>query len=165
MKTQPNSVLGLWSRLAAMPGGKWLFSRIICLKAPYFSSVRPCFIDLRPGYCEVTIRKRRAVTNHLGTVHAIAMCNMAELAAGIMSEATVPSSHRWIPRSMTVEYLKKAGTSLRAVAELAVVPAFGPAAELPVPVRVTDSSGEVVCRAVIGMWVSPKKDDSVRAVR
>ncbi|MEO8445126.1 MAG: hotdog fold domain-containing protein [Gammaproteobacteria bacterium] len=152
-----NSVLTLWSRLASLPAGKWLFSRLICLKAPYFSSVRPRFVALRPGYCEVTIRKRRAVTNHLGTVHAIAMCNMAELAAGIMSEATVPLTHRWIPKGMSVEYLKKAGTDLRAVAELPAMPAFGAAAELPVPVSVTDSQGDEVCRAVIRMWVSPRK--------
>jgi acyl-coenzyme A thioesterase PaaI-like protein len=151
-------VLTLWSRLSAWPGGKWLFGRLICLKAPYFSSVRPRFVALRPGHCEVAIRKRRAVTNHLGTVHAIAMCNMAELAAGIMSEATVPATHRWIPKGMTVEYLKKAGGELRAVAELATVPDFGPPAELPVPVRVTDSQGEEVFRAEIRMWVSPKKD-------
>ena len=97
------------------------------------------------------------MTNHLGTVHAIAMCNMAELAAGIMAEATVPATHRWIPKGMTVEYLKKAGSDLRAVAELAAPPDFGPAAEMPVPVSVTDGSGEQVCRAVIRMWVSPRK--------
>lgn len=154
---QPNSVLALWSRLKGVPGGKWLFSRLICLKAPYFSSVRPMFVALRPGYCEVTIRKRRSVQNHLGTVHAIAMCNMAEMAAGIMTEASVPASHRWIPKGMTVEYLKKAGTDLRAVAELAPLPEFGPAAELPVWVKVVDSSGVPVFRAVIRMWVSPKK--------
>jgi len=152
-----NAVLALWGRLAGVPGGRWLFSRLICLKAPYFSSVRPHFVALRPGYCEVTIRKRRAVSNHLGTVHAIAMCNMAELAAGIMSEATVPASHRWIPKGMSVDYLQKAGTSLRAVAELPALPVFGPAAELPVPVTITDSRGEQVCRAVIRMWVSPRK--------
>lgn len=152
------SVLAIWDRLARLPGGKWLFSRLICLKAPYFSSVRPRFVALRPGYCEVTIAKRRAVTNHLGTVHAIAMCNMAELAAGIMTEVSVPATHRWIPKGMTVEYLRKAGSDLRAVAELAPLPGFGPAAELPVPVSVTDRQGEPVFRAVIRMWVSPKKD-------
>lgn len=158
-----NSVLTLWGRLSGWPGGKWLFSRLICLKAPYFSSVRPTFVLLRPGHCEVTIRKRRAVQNHIGTVHAIAMCNMAELAAGIMSEATVPASHRWIPRSMTVDYLKKAGTSLRAVARLDTLPAFGPAADMPVPVSVTDSNGVEVCRAEIRMWVSPRKDPGAPA--
>ena len=150
------SVLAIWGRLAPLPGGKWLFSRLICLKAPYFSSVRPRFVALRPGYCEVAIRKRRAVTNHLGTVHAIAMCNMAELAAGILTEATVPGTHRWIPKGMTVEYVKKAGSDLRAVAELDHLPDFGPAAEMPVPVSVTDSQGEQVFRAVIRMWVSPR---------
>lgn len=45
--------------------------------------------------------------NHIGTVHAIAMCNMAELAGGTMTEVTVPSTHRWIPKGMTVEYLKR----------------------------------------------------------
>lgn len=153
-----NAVLSLWGRLSAWPGGKWLFSRLICLKAPYFSSVRPTFVALRAGHCEVAIRKRRAVTNHLGTVHAIAMCNMAELAAGIMSEATVPATHRWIPKSMTVDYLKKAGTNLRAVARLDPLPAFGPAADMPVPVSVTDSDGVEVCRAEIRMWVSPRKN-------
>ncbi len=152
------SLLATWGRLAPLPGGKWLFSRLICLKAPYFSSVRPRFVALRPGYCEVAIRKRRAVTNHLGTVHAIAMCNMAELAAGIMSEATVPASHRWIPKGMSVEYMKKGGSDLRATAELPALPAFGPPVELPVPVTITDRQGEPVCRAVIRMWVSPRKD-------
>ena len=152
-----NSVLSLWGRLAALPGGRWLFSRLICFKAPYFSSVRPRFLALRPGRCEVAIRKRRAVTNHLGTVHAIAMCNMAELAAGIMTEATVPTTHRWIPKGMTVEYLKKAGSDLRAIAELPGIPGFGPAAELPVPVSVTDNLGELVFRAEIRMWISPRR--------
>ncbi len=160
--TQQNSVLALWSRLAGLPGGKWLFSRLICFKAPYFSSVRPTFVALRSGYCEVTIPKRRAVTNHLGTVHAIAMCNMAELAAGIMSEASVPASHRWIPKGMSVDYLKKAGSDLRAVAEVNPLPEFGAAFELPVPVNITDRSDVVVCRAVIRMWVSPKKEAAGR---
>jgi acyl-coenzyme A thioesterase PaaI-like protein len=158
-----NSVVALWNRLSAWPGGKWLFSRLVCLKAPYFSSVRPTFVALRPGRCEVTIRKRRAVQNHIGTVHAIAICNMAELAAGTMSEATVPPSHRWIPKSMTVEYLQKAGTDLRATAILDPLPVFGAAADLPVPVSVVDQHGVEVFRAEIRMWVSPKRMSGARA--
>ena len=83
---------------------------------------------------------------------------MAEVAAGIMSEATVPPTHRWIPKGMTVEYLKKAETDLRAVAKLPSMPEFGPASELPVPVDVTDTAGVTVFRAVIRMWVTPKKE-------
>ena len=152
-----NSTLNLWQRLATVPVGKWLFSRLVCWKAPYFASIRPRFQVLRPGNSVVTIRKRRSVTNHIGTVHAIAMCNLAEIAAGTMTEVTVPGNYRWIPKGMTVEYLRKAETDLTAVAEISPMPNFVGPFELPVKVVVTDTSNQVVFRAVINMWVSPRK--------
>jgi len=127
------------------------------LKAPYFASIRPRFEELRPSFCVVHLPKRRAVLNHLGTVHAIAMCNLAELAGGTMTDVSVPATHRWIPKGMTVEYLKKAETSLRGVAALQPIPEFGEAGPLLVTVHVSDAKGEIVFRAVITMWVSPKK--------
>jgi acyl-coenzyme A thioesterase PaaI-like protein len=135
---------------------------VVCFKAPYFGSIAPRFVDLRAGRCEVRMAKRRAVTNHIGTVHAIAMCNLAELAAGTMIEATLPASHRWIPKGMTVEYLKKAATNLRAVAALDPLPDFaGPdfaaPRELPIVVTVTDTAEAVVFRAVITMHIRPRK--------
>ena len=63
---------------------------------------------------------------------------------------------------MTVEYLKKAGTDLCAIAELAPLPEFGAAAEVLVPVNVMDSDGVVVCHAGIRMWVSPRKATHAR---
>ncbi|MFZ5855825.1 MAG: hotdog fold domain-containing protein [Chloroflexota bacterium] len=154
--SQP-SLLSTWERMSKWAGGKWVFSQLVCWKAPYFGSIRPRFVELRPGYCEVRIQKRWAVLNHIGTVHAIAMCNMAEIAGGIMTDVTIPTTHRWIPKGMSVEYLKKAGTNLRAVAELTPIPAFGEGADLPVTINILDAKGQVVCRAVITMWVSPKK--------
>jgi len=91
----PTGTLKLWQSFACVPGGKWAFSRVLCLKAPYFGSIRPAFVELKLGYCKVRIANRRAVLNHLGTVHAIAMCNMAELAGETMTEVTVPTTHRW----------------------------------------------------------------------
>src|SRR5690606_40371017 len=73
--------------------------------------------ELRPGYAEVTFAKRREVLNHIGTVHAIALCNAAELAAGSMTDASIPAGYRWIPRGMTVEYLAKAKGDVRTVAD------------------------------------------------
>ncbi|HYB63667.1 MAG TPA: hotdog fold domain-containing protein [Steroidobacteraceae bacterium] len=149
--------LAIWQRLAGKPGGKWAFSRLVCLKAPYFGSIRPRFEDLRPEYCRLRIRKRRAVLNHIGTVHAIAMCNMAELAGGTMTEVTIPATHRWIPKGMTVEYLKKATTGLVAVATPESKPDWSAPGDYRVNVLVTDRGNEAVFRAVITMWVSPKK--------
>ena len=158
---QPNSTLAAWQRLSRKPGGKWLFTRLVCWKAPYFGSIRPRFVELRPGYSEVHMKKRRRVLNHIRTVHAIAMCNMAELAGGTMTDATVPSDYRWIPKGMTVEYIAKAETDLKATAQIDPIPTFAEAAELPVTVTVEDAVGKTVFRAVITMWVSPKTGRAV----
>jgi len=102
------------------------------------------------------MRKRRGVQNHIGTVHAIAMCNLAELAAGTLTEVSIPPSLRWLPKGMQVEYLKKAESDIEAVATLPEVP-DGPGREVPVTVELNDAAGVIVCRAVITMWVSPRK--------
>ena len=151
-----NAALAAWRKLEAKPLGKALFSRFVCLKAPYFGTISPRFEELRPGYARVSMRKRRAVTNHIGTVHAIAMCNLAELAAGTMTEVSIPESMRWLPKGMTVEYLKKSTGGIHAVATLPEV-AEGAGREVPATVEMKDDTGEVVCRATITMWVSPRK--------
>jgi len=149
--------MSVWKKCASLPAGKWIFSRILAWKAPYFSSISAQFIELKPGYCELKVSKKRKVLNHIGTVHAIAMCNMAELAGGTMIDVTIPAkTHRWIPKSMHVDYLSKAETNLRAVAELNPIPEFNDAEELPVVVNILNESDEIVVKAVITMWISKK---------
>ncbi len=153
-----SQALKVWKTLQNKPAGKWTFSKMICLKAPYFSSISPLFNTLEPNYCEIKIKKQRSVLNHIGTVHAIAMCNMAELAGGTMTEVTVPSSHRWIPKGMTVDYLKKADTDLTAIATPADANfVWNEGCDYLVNVEVKNTRNETVFKAVISMWVSPKK--------
>ncbi len=111
---------------------------------------------MRPGYARVSMKKRRAVTNHIGTVHAIAMCNLAEIAAGTLTEISIPATMRWLPKGMRVDYLRKADGGVEATCTLPAVD-DGPARDVPATVEVTDRSGALVCRAVITMWVSPRK--------
>ena len=152
------SLLSLYRTITRWPAGHWLFSRAVCFKAPYFGTIAPRIVALQPNRCEVRIADRRRVHNHLGTVHAIALCNLAELAAGVMTDATLPPSMRWIPKGMTVEYLKKATGTMHGVAT-PDVPLVESASgyELPVTVVVKNDAGEAVFRASIGMWVSPRK--------
>ena len=151
-----NRALAAWRRLEAKPFCKTLFSRFVCFKAPYFATIRPRFEELRPGLARVSMSKRRGVTNHIGTVHAIAMCNLAELAAGTLTEVSIPESMRWLPRGMTVEYLKKSNGGIHAVATLPDV-AEGAGRDVPATVEMKDDAGELVCRATITMWVSPRR--------
>jgi acyl-coenzyme A thioesterase PaaI-like protein len=125
--------------------------------APYFMSILPHVIRMEPGLAEVTVPKWFFVYNHLHTVHAIASCNAAEVAMGMLMEATVPRSHRWIPKAMNVQYLRKATTSLRAQARLDP-PDFSElteGVELVVPVSIIDRSGTEVVHADITTWVTP----------
>ncbi|TKR30835.1 DUF4442 domain-containing protein [Luteimonas gilva] len=151
------SVLAQYQRITRWPAGHWLFSRAVCLKAPYFASISPRIETLEPNRCVATIRHRRKVTNHIGTVHAIALCNLAELTAGLMTDASLPASMRWIPKGMTVEYVKKAVGKMCATA----LPAqrlveSDQGYEWPVDVTVTDPGDQVVFRARISMWLSPR---------
>lgn len=156
MSSTPKT-LERYQRMTRLPFGHWLFSRAVCLQAPYFGSIRPQVVELAAGRCVVEIPHRRGVQNHIGTVHAIALCNAAELAAGLCSEASLPTSMRWIPKGMDVKYLAKARGRMRAVA-VPGVPAVHSdnGYELPIAVSVTDPDGVEVAHADIRMWATPK---------
>jgi acyl-coenzyme A thioesterase PaaI-like protein len=147
----------MWKHLAERPGGTRLFSAAAMVRVPYFASIAPHVVRMEPGFAEVTVPKWFFVYNHLHTVHAIASCNAAEIAMGMLMEATVPTSHCWIPKSMNVAYRQKATTSLRAQARLDP-PDFTTltdGTEIVVPVSVVDKSGAEVVHADITTWVTP----------
>ena len=149
--------LRAWIRVHKSSFGRWLFARTVAKRAPYFGTIRPRFLDLQPKLCRVWMKKRRAVENHIGTVHALAMGNLCELAAGMCTEVTIPVGMRWIPRGMTIEYLRKAESGVTATSRLNKLEwATGPQS-VGVPVSVVDESGTEVVRAVITMHVTPRK--------
>jgi uncharacterized protein (TIGR00369 family) len=154
--TTTNQVLSLWQKLETKPLGKTIFSKIICWKAPYFATIKPRFEEMRPGFSRVSMPKRRAVHNHIQTVHAIALCNLAEIGAGTMMEASLSRNMRWLPRGMNVQYLKKAETDVEATCVAADI-ADGPARDVVVRVEIKDRAGNLVTTADITMYVSPKK--------
>lgn len=139
-----------------LPCGLWLFTKILCLKAPYFSSIHPVFKALGPGYGEAVLRKRRSVQNHLGTVHAIAMANLCELVAGTTLEITIPSTHRWIPKSMKINYVAKATTDVRAKTKFSINN-WPDAGSENIFVEVLDVTNKIVVTAEIEMYISRKK--------
>lgn len=151
-----SNAMMMWIKLKDKPMGKWLFARAVCWKAPYFSTIAPRFEELKPGYSRVRLKKRRAVENHIGTVHAIAACNLAELGAGTMMEASLPASMRWLPKSMSVQYLKTCKTDLIAECTTSDL-AEGPARDVIVNVDMKDTNGNLVVHADINMYVSPRK--------
>jgi acyl-coenzyme A thioesterase PaaI-like protein len=158
-------VLDLYQKLSSFGTlGKRIFSLAFCYQAPYFYTIRPLVTRLEPGHVQIEMPHRIMSSNHIGTQHAIACCNLVEMAMGCVVEATIPSHLRWIPRGMQVEYLAKAKGTLTATGSL------GTAAETPssafdlpeypgtiqVPVSVTDKDGVEVVRASIDLYISEK---------
>ena len=153
-------ILRLYRRVTRLPLGDRLFSFAFARKAPYFATVRPRFTVLEPNHVELVIRKRRAVHNHIGTVHAIALCNGLEAAMGALAEATIPPHKRWIPKGMEVAYTAKADSDVTCVAETDPAQWSGDDPDLPVRVRGTRADGTVVIEGVIRLWVTERAASS-----
>jgi len=151
-----SQVLTLWNKSSALPLGERVFSFLFAQKAPYFASVRPRFLTLEPNRVELLIPKRRRVHNHLGTVHAIALCNGLEAAMGALAEATIPAGKRWIPKGMEVAYTAKATGDVTCVAETDPEQWVAENPDLPVRVRGHLADGTVVIEGVIRLWVTPR---------
>lgn len=148
-------MLKLWRVLGGFALGRWLVAKVVCFKAPYFGTIKPRFTIVKPGCVELGFKKRRAVHNHINTVHAIAMCNAAELAAGICCDISLSAHMRWIPIAMQVQYLKKAKTDLRAVCKVEDY-SWDTEQDVIMPVSIYDTHGDEVFQARITMKLSPR---------
>ena len=156
-------VVDLYQKTHAIPlVGDRLFSFAFSQVAPYFWTIRPRFTVIEPNHAEVVIPKRRGVKNHIGTVHAIALCNGLEAAMGVLAEASIPSDKRWIPKGMEVSYTAKATTDITCIAETDPEQWTGEAlsdegGDVGVRVKGVRTDGTVVIEGVIRLWVTPKK--------
>lgn len=154
MNASTTKVMSLYNRTKLLPFGQKIFSKMVSRMAPYFGTIKPKITDLRPNYCECFIKKRRAVHNHIKTVHVIAICNGLEMAMGVMAEASIPKHLRWIPKGMSVDYTAKAGSDIRCVAK--VNPEQWVPGDLLVEVNAYDDNDVVVVTGHIKLWISEK---------
>jgi acyl-coenzyme A thioesterase PaaI-like protein len=148
------SIRSLWDRLTRYPGGARLFSFLIGRIAPYTGTVSPRVLELRPGFARVRMRDRRRVRNHLDSVHAIAVLNLAELSSGLALHYGLPPGTRAILTSLSIEYRKKARGTLTAEAR-APVPPTAEKREYELESVIRDESGEAVATARARWLVAP----------
>lgn len=152
------STYELYQKVADQLFGRRFFSAAYMLKVPYFRSVRPAVLEMAPHRAVVQLRKRRALDNHIGTLHALAIANGLEAAMGLLAEATVAPGMRWIPKGIALDYLAKVPGDVRCVAETEPRD-WERQAPFQVDVRVSAHlrDGTVVVRGIIPIWVTARK--------
>jgi uncharacterized protein (TIGR00369 family) len=151
-----NLVKVAWDTLSGKPGGKRLFSTLIGQMAPYTGTIGARVEEVRAGYARVTMRDRRAVRNHLSSVHAVALMNLAEMTTGVAFSYGMPGDARGILAGLSIEYLKKARGTLTAECRCPV-PASSERREVEVQGEIKDAAGDVVARATARWLIGPKR--------
>jgi acyl-coenzyme A thioesterase PaaI-like protein len=156
VEANTNVIREAWNRLGALPLGDRVFSRMVGLMAPYTGTVGARVVELRPNYSRVVLRDRWSVRNHLTSVHAIALANLAELTGNIALAYTLPDDARFIVAGFDIEYLAKARGTITGICDQEL-PRSSEKREYPVVVEMFDAKQTLVARATLRTLVGPKK--------
>ena len=140
----PQRLLELWNSLEDRPLGKKIFSYFLGRSVPYSGTIGAEIQELRPGFSRVKLTERRAVQNHLQSVHAVALVNLAELTTGLAATTSLPPSGRIILKSLHMNYLKKARGVLIATAQTPLVTEEVEKADVTIATEVRNEAGELV---------------------
>ena len=151
-----NRVLSMWQKLGGSGIGRKLFNVFLSRSVPYSGSIKANVIELQAGLVKIVLKDRRAVRNHLNSIHAIALANLGELASGLAMITAVPSGTRTIVTNLEIEYLKKARGKLIAEGRATPPSVITEAIDSLAHADIRDVDGDVVARVKVLWRLSPK---------
>ncbi len=140
--------------LRKVPFGDFLFTLMVKQMIPYTGSVNPRVEVLEPGYARISIVQKRRLEQHLGSIHAIALMNVAEFASGAAMTTALPAGYRGIVTKMSIEYFKKARGKVTAESR-PELPDLTVEGEYDFYSTITDAAGDMVARATVRWKLGP----------
>ena len=99
----------------------------------------------------------RGVRSAGGALDPMAISALAQLAAIMVIEVSVPDGVCWTARGLTVEHLRRAESAVAALARLDKTDWAEPGL-VGVPVTISDAAGLEVARAVVSFAVAMRSD-------
>jgi acyl-coenzyme A thioesterase PaaI-like protein len=112
----PN-LMKFWNQMQKVSGGRYIFSKILSKAVPYTGTLSPYICELRPGYARVQLKDHQTVRNHLKSIHAAALMNIAEAASGLAFNSLLNAKTQSILVGFDIQYFKKARGTLYAACD------------------------------------------------
>jgi hypothetical protein len=153
----PSRTLHLYQRMQRWPLGKWRFARAAGRRIPMLANLRAQFQELRVGLCRAMMNAHRRVRTIDGVIDPIAIGALAQLAASMVIEVSLPAGLHWCARGLTIEHLQGGNSEAIALARLDKID-WSQAGLVGVPVTISDGRGKEVARAVVSFAVAARSD-------
>jgi acyl-coenzyme A thioesterase PaaI-like protein len=145
-----------WRTLSPLPGGKLAFSKILGTVNPYTGSIGARFLELGPGVAVAQLQQRRAVQNHVNSIHAAALLNLAEVTTGLALMFGLPDDARGLPINLSINYHKKSRGLVTCECRC-TPPSSSEEQETDVSCTIHNAEGLLVADASARWAIGPKK--------
>jgi acyl-coenzyme A thioesterase PaaI-like protein len=153
----PSQALRRYQRLQRSILGRWRFARAARRRTPLLATLQAQFGELRVGLCRTEMHAHRRVRRADGSVDPMVISALAQLAATMVIEVSVPEGLSWTARGLTVEHLRRVESAVVALARLDKTD-WSETGLVGVPVTISDAAGTEVARAVVSFAVAMRID-------
>jgi acyl-coenzyme A thioesterase PaaI-like protein len=151
-RTLKMNIVGAFEALKPFRGGRYIFSRVVGLFAPYSATIGAFVEHLEPGVAHCCMNDAPWKRNPFASIHAIALANLAEMTAGLAGMTALQSTKGTIgiPVGMNIEYKVKARGKLFCKAAMpSKIPETEGVSFIDIPCNISDSKGQVVATASV----------------
>lgn len=140
-----------WLKLKDIPGGKFVYSKLVGIIVPYSGTISARVLEMGQGHAKLKLTNHRKVRNHVHSIHAIALANFGELTTGLALTSLLDTNTKIILVNLNVNYIKIARSSLISEANVSLDPLEPGDHDQIITATIKNAESEIVCE-VTATW-------------